>query len=851
MHDNFSYLQKHILSLWARSLLYLLLSRTSQYLSAADKYQPKQFDGEKVPLKVDQIPYSSVRQIYLEILGKTSPGWLSLRNISPWALEQLSSNIALYHFMAERADRHFSLQIALTAPRADKKHFSFITSDRTVTDAVLRQKVEERMKALRPVVDKHKQMAKTVVSRWTTFLSALAVSQTADQKYSLNFLKDKFVSQVSHLDEVPTLTQLEEEMQTKAVELKAGKRHIKFDHIRGAIGADLKSLYEERAGFIKHGRSLSFKYYEEHKAFNFSKPSEVKLCDVAHLRHTDCAPAPAAPAAPNGASTTPPTTTTGSSSTSSVVHNISHLVLDPADLDPRKKRDTLDQVTTLLCYHHWCHVPGTGWRMVEDRRLVKRQLLAPVAFLAVAALLASIGSYVYTAKEVEILHRDLGSTNTAVRNLITSMGIAQSDIFGLNRKLDDTGDTIMDILKVLDLREFQTQIAHYDSAMHFLFSEVTTAITAQIQAYGDLRRRKFPFGISSISELSLLYEALKKRSHTLNMELYLDSAAAILNCETYVVVFEGRPLLVTEIPARNSNEEELQVIRLQDRPIVLSNTTISIADPKPVVITSSDFSYYRALTTKDFEKCRMFRFRSDNWWWCGNEMSIFSKDIRNSCVMQILANNQQPTAPACAVKLGHLDDFASQLSPSTFLLYAENPEQVTVQCPRTASHVETFSGYSQITLDQGCTADTKSHRLFTVRDEIYFGSITQLQRPLDVSNIFSYMGMSDIGKALDIIQSHFQKQRNQNQPRELQLDAAKTAIEESVANEQWWTMMSHYKTDIFMTVSALIFVLVSSVAIYRCLRTRRRNQRMQRQLQEEAGPNAQPLLAVPLPGIRY
>ena len=131
--------------------------------------------------------------------------------------------------------------------------------------------------------------------------------------------------------------------------------------------------------------------------------------------------------------------------------------------------------------------------------------------------------------------------------------------------------------------------------------------------------------------------------------------------------------------------------------------------------------------------------------------------------MQILANNEQPTSPACSVKLGHLDDFASQLSPSTFLLYAEDPEHVTVQCPRTASHTETFSGYSQITLDQGCTADTKSHRLFTVRDEIYFGSITQLQRPLDVSNIFSYMGMTNVGKALEIIQSHFQMQRQKNQ----------------------------------------------------------------------------------------
>ena len=840
-------MQKHLLSLWARSLFYLLWCHTSPYLSAADKYQPPRYNSEKVPLTVTSIPYSSVRQISLEIVGKTSPGWLSLRNISPWALEQLSDNVALYHFMAERADRHFSLEIALTAPRDDKKHFSFIKSDTAVTDELLQQKVEKRMKALRPIVDKHRQMARTVVSRWTTFLSALAVSQTADQKYSLNFLKDKFTSQVSHLEEIPTLTQLDAEMQTKAVELKAEKRHIKFGHIRGAIGADLKSLYEERAGFIQHGRSLSFKYYEEHKKFNFTKASDVKLCDVDHLRHTDCAPPPAPPA---GATTTPATTTQEPSHVSHVTPLLLNLTALHHDGEGRKKRDT-DQVTTLFCYHHWCNIPGTGWKMVQDRHLVKRQLLAPVAFLAVAALLASIGSFIYTAKEVEILHQDLGSTNAAVRNLITSMGIAQSDIFGLNKKIDDSGDTIMDILKSLELREFENQISHYDSAMHFLFSEVTTAISSQIQAYADLRRRKFPFGISSISELSVLYDSLRKRSRALNMELYLDSAAAILNCDTYVAVFEGRPLLITEVPARNNNEEELQVIRLQDRPIVLVNTTISIADPKPVVITSSDYSYYRALTTKDFEKCKMFRFKADNWWWCGGEMSIFSKDIRNSCVMQILANNEQPTSPACSVKLGHLDDFASQLSPSTFLLYAEDPEHVTVQCPRTASHTETFSGYSQITLDQGCTADTKSHRLFTVRDEIYFGSITQLQRPLDVSNIFSYMGMTNVGKALEIIQSHFQMQRQKNQPRELQLDAAKNAIEQSIANEQWWTMMHHYKNDIFMIASALIFALVSSVAIYRCLRTRRRNQRMQQQLQDEAGPNAQPLLAMPLPGIRY
>ena len=847
-------MQKRLSSLWVRFLFCLLWCHTSPYLSAAaDKYQPPRYTGEKVPLKVTSVPYSSVRQISLEIVGKTSPGWLSLRNISPWALEQLSDNVALYHFMAERADRHFSLEIALTAPREDKKKFSFIKAATAVTDQVLQQKVEERMKVLRPIVDKHRQMARTVVSRWTTFLSALAVSQTADQKYSLNFLNDKFMSQVSHLDEIPTLTQLDAEMQTKAVELKAEKRHIKFDHIRGAIGADLKSLYEERAGFIQHGRSLSFKYYEEHKSFNFSKPSDVKLCDVDHLRHEDCAPPPAPPA---GASTT--TTPYPSHVISQADHiaitnplllNLTGLHHD-GDPDGRKKRDT-DQVANIYCYHHWCHIPGAGWKMVQDRHLVKRQLLAPVAFLAVAALLASIGSFIYTAKEVEILHRDLGSTNAAVRNLITSMGIAQADIFGLNKKLDDSGDTIMDILRSLELREFETQISHYDSAMHFLFSEVTTAISSQIQAYADLRRRKFPFGISSISELSVLYDSLQKRSRSLNMELYLESAAAILNCDTYVAVFEGRPLLITEVPARNRNDEELQVIRLQDRPLVLVNTTISISDPKPVVITSSDFSYYRALTTKDFEKCKMFRFKADNWWWCGGEMSIFSKDLRNSCVMQILANNEEPTSPACSVKLGHLDDFASQLSPSSFLLYAENPEQVTVQCPRAASHVETYSGYSQITLDQGCTADTKSHRLFTVRDEIYFGSITQLQRPLDVSNIFSYMGMTNIGKALEIIQSHFQTQRQQNQPRELQLDAAKNAIEQSIANEQWWTMMHHYKTEIFMIVSAIIFALVSSVAIYRCLRTRRRNQRMQRQLQEEVGPNAQPLLAMPLPGIRY
>lgn len=784
-----------------------------------------------------------IKHVTVHFVGYSSGSYSSIKNLSKWPLSNIGANIALYSWLCQQISSHFSETKALTAPEADQKAFGFVGVNDTISTAELSAQVTARLGTLIPVIQKHQHLASTAANRWAKFLEGLEATYAIGSDDRLpNFLLGMYSSQQLHLNTLPDIVKMEELVkQNDMSSLKLDNQTLHIAHLRESILAGPISRGAEAMAISQGHRSPLFQHYSATRTLPMKQPYQINLCVPPHV-HDSCNKT-AIPAADSSTIPVRPQ--------HDIPQHLQHPfhVLHDA-LGGRKKRDavphttsTPDHTTSFVigsrhCFWRWCRQHGADqlWQRVPDnslRHISKRfVMMAVLAVASLVALLSSIATGAYTATEVHYIHSSLTSTDHAVQSLIHSVDILDHNVKRLDNKTDTLGQTMLDICKIIDLGSFERQIMSLDYRLTDYYESLSYTIMTNEQAFSDLRHASFPYSLADFTSLTKLYEELKVKARQIGQTLLLDGPTALFNTQTSLIFVDQQPLLISNVPTMARQEQPLEILKLSQTPLLLANTSFTYSSDYPIVVTDPARTFFQQMSTDQFKDCKHLRHQGQDYYYCQFNNGVFSKDVSSSCVMSLLTSSPS-SSQTCSVTVGHLSDFVRQDSRDTFLMYAPEPDHLTIDCPGDGHRkMIPFQGFKKVKLTPGCVADTASHRVFLGLDEIHHRSLTTIARPIDPKYIFG--GVTDnVPRALEIIEGHLNQLMRDNHPRRIGLGDAKDAISHALAKESLWYKLDSWKFEIILASSGLLMALTLMYFIIRFIQQHRQRRAIRRELEAE------------------
>ena len=717
---------------------------------------------------------------YLSIqrLGKSTAAASTIRNISPYPLENLGTCILMTHFITAQALFNYD-----PVQAADATDIGVIRE--TITDGKV--KIKDPNNASKTIYKVPKQAAinryrnvfedqmtmfqqnhetaTRIADRFKTLLAALkgAFDIKTKNKVKSEFLLDLYLSQEEFLEHSLKSTNLRElndkiKMDTA---IDATYRHLESQRIRYAIQAHRtqKAEFEndKRAG---RQTSLYKSYYTND--YKFVPLDQVPICKVeAKFCETSA----------DGESTTTPTTTVNSSG--------------------RKKRST----NTTLCFHRFCLENG-NWiadEVMNHTAYHYREKRSFTAIGSVISLIGSVATAIWTSHEINAMRLAIADQNAAVSEVVENIAIAQNDITLLDEKVDKLVDATLAGLDMINITQVDLEMLKYKVEVQGVLIDLEERLAAAELGFSSLRNRQFPYSIVKASEMEAMYKALVEKTSMTQQELMLDDYTGLYTTTTDLILVNGFLYLVQNIPVitKTKGTPEFFMYTLSNRPILLANTTFTFSQPKPYVILNDKATIYKSLSQLEFDECQVFNHKAEAHFHCSRMFNVFRKDTSRNCLVKLFKQDYSDLHEVCDVHIGHLSDFVSQLSRNEFMIYSLDPDMVTIQCPHEATRIEQIHGFKNITIGDGCDASTRSHHIFSAYDAIWHHALVEEHKRVDLSGFFHEYG--DFDKSLKIIADHLAGIK-ESQPKEMHLAKAKELLRRAQEQNQtgFWFSSNKY-----------------------------------------------------------
>ena len=715
---------------------------------------------------------------YLSIqrLGKTTAAASTLRNISPYPLENLGTCILMTHFITAQAQFNYDpVQAAAatdisvirnTVTDGNKKIKDPNDPTRKiykVTDESAKNRYQNFFQDQASMFEQNHDTATRIAERFKTLLAALkgAFDIKTKSKVKSEFLLDLYLSQEEFLRDSLKSTNLRElnskiELDTA---IDAAYQHLESQRIRYAIQAH-RTQKAEFESDKRAGRQTSLYKSYHRNDYKFTPLDEVPICKI---EPSFCA---------NVAEqkTSAPATTTSAG---------------------RKKRSN----NATLCFHRFCLENG-NWvadEVMNHTAFHYREKRSFTAIGSVISLIGSVATAIYTSHEINAMRLAIADQNAAVSEVVENIAIAQNDIQLLDDKVDKLIDSTLMGLNMINITQVDLEMIKYKVEVQGVLIDLEERLAAVELGFSSLRNRQFPYSIVKASEMEAMYKTLVEKTALTQQELMLDDYTGLYTTTTDLILVNGFLYLVQNIPVitKTKGTPEFFMYTLSNRPILLANTTFTFSQPKPYVILNDKATIYKSLSQLEFDECQVFNHRAEAHFHCSRMFNVFRKDTSRNCLVKLFKQDYTDLHEVCDIHIGHLSDFVSQLSRNVFMIYSLEPDMVTIQCPHEGTRIEQIHGFKNITVGDGCDASTRSHHVFSAYDAIWHHALVEEHKRVDLSGFFHEFG--DFDQSLKIIADHLAGIK-ESQPKEMHLSKAKELLRKAQEQNQtgFWFSSNKY-----------------------------------------------------------
>ena len=714
---------------------------------------------------------------YLSIqrLGKSTAAASTLRNVSPYPLENLGTCILITHFITAQARYNYDPNQAVDATDIEVIRKNIAQGNVKIAnpsgsgpkiykipDATARSRYRSILHDQRSMFSQNFDTATRIAERFKTLLAALkgAFDIKTKKPVKSEFLLDLYISQEEFLRnslKTQSLREINSKIQQDAA-IKDAYRHLESQRIRYAIQAHRTQVAEfeedKRAG---RRTSLYDSYHTSD--YKFTRLEEVPICKIEPSYCIGSA---------DGTTTVPPSTTSVSGG--------------------RKKRST-------MCFHRFCLEDG-NWiadNVMDHTAYHYRQKRSFTAIGSVISLIGSVATAIYTSHEINAMRMALANQNEAVSEVVENIAIAQNDISLLNRKVDKLTDSTLAGLHWMNITQIDLEMVKYSVEVQGVLVDLEERLAAVELGFTSLRNRQFPYSIVKASEMEAMYKQLVEKTALTQQELMLDDWTGLYTTTTDLILVDGFLYLVQNIPVigKSKGTPEFFMYTLSNRPILLANTTFTFSQPKPYVILDDKASMYKSLSQLEFNDCQVFNHKAESYFHCSRMYNVFRKDTSRNCLVKLFKQDYADLHDVCDVHVGHLQDYVSQLSRNEFMIYSPQPDMVTIQCPHEATRIEQIHGFENITIGDGCDANTQSHHIFSAYDAIFHHALVEEHKRVDLRGFFQEFGNLD--DSLKVIAEHLESIKG-SQPREMHLEKAKELLRKAKEQNQtgYWFSSNKY-----------------------------------------------------------
>ena len=744
-------------------------------------------------------------RIMYEFIAQTSSSNGQIRNLSLWNLKSLGTNLAILQYLNTQALRYFNTNWVINKSKASlsskelAKEYVGLSAHDAPTDEELRKQVEENVMFIRPQFKKMSELIKTLIARYRKFISVIQATYAIDatKVSSGNFLLDYFDAQLEHFGGIKNLENIDTTMSAAQVtsSLLDNKKTLTMPHLRASVHQHSTQVQEERVNKTSGERTYLFQRHLDGNNYEFLPPEKIDLCAIQWTPEY-CTPA--------------------------------------SKPVPRAKRN----VPLSPMYHLQNMVSDVK----KGKHRTKRFII--LAILAAISLLTCVATTAYLGSEVTTLHKELNAENDAMDDAVTNFEITQQNLDALNAKVDKHGDLISKVLAKLQINEIDERAQTCASDLELLLSEATAEMQRNEDGFTSLRTRSFPYQLSSHAELVNAYKTLVLHAVQSGQRLFLDQPSSLYRCTTDIVLFDSEPFILTHIPTRAEDIEPLRVLKLSEEPVIIKNLTFTFESTHRYVITNKEMSYFKELTTNEFENCLQVRHEGKVWAHCPFLNSIFSRDISRSCNMRLLTKDYTGIAAACKVLISHSRDYAIQRAKNTFHVYAAGGGPVEIKCTRRALNQHfNIQGHTEITVPDGCSAFTPSHVLFANFDTVMHQSIVHVTKPFDIEAFMSALH-APFDKTLLEIEKQFKALHDIGKPRQLDLTAMKDIVHKIREDENsYMSWLDSHKSELLFGCSFLVALSFAAFLFIRRVVRKRIIRREAQRVNEQQQPlNARPII---------
>lgn len=786
--------------------------------------------------RLNQSP--KVGLVALQKLGRFSHSPSSIRGLTGWRLEDLGSNLVLIEHTIKAAASTWGFENLNTTFNTIQQKASINEPwDSLHWDAnQTSHHFKNYLRKYRPMLDEKTNFAGNLVEKYRSLIAAMSVSFDINslEPVEPSFLLELVDAQRQHLADDLTFHQVKSLLLDKEL-IKEANRHLDHEMLRYSIKAHISQREKEEELRRNQSRSELYTGFIQDRKFNFPTLGSLNLCAI---NITKC----------------DESIITGTQSNDAV---------------GKKKRDAEPWCFGQYClkegFHNnsftWIKEPHNDHRPLNFRK--KRFIF--LAAMAIIALVASISASVYVAAEISGIHKAIGTTNKALEESVKQISVAKEDIIILNQKVNGVVDSSLQSLSALNETMLNIEILRFEDEISAVLESLEEHLVQAEFAFNDLRSRKFPHSIVTLTEVKNLYKELQEHAHKHKQDLMLSHFTSIYQCESHLLQVDGQLHIYINIPimAATLDGEEFSLYTIPtSHGVLLNGTSWYFRDPQnDYAAINTAGTLYKPLSQYQVDACVIYYIHSQAYYHCSHEYSVYQNNVQDSCMMQLyrgshggatmrhagLVRAKPNLGRVCDLTITTLQDYVAQLDRNHFLLYSKHDDAVHIRCPMKQPDTKPFRGVYNLTLPSGCEATTNSHTLYTAFDSVYHSSHELVYRRIDFSAFFDTQDNS-FENNLDIIRNHLESIKHTTVP-EINLDKARALIKEAEEqNHPFFWFTSQKWTILFVLAGITSFITIATCACYsyKKLRARRRRALIRAAVREQAPERNDALALMPL-----
>ena len=691
-------------------------------------------------------------------LGLASVAPSTLRNIAGWDLDQLGASLAISEYVTSTARFNWHPNQALPAVTIERVKAT-VPKPKTGADynnTEYKRRYAEILDRYEPLFKQSEGTATRLCNRFRSLLGAMKgnFEVTSKVKVKSDFLLTLFDAQRYFLQGHKNFRAYDDIFSSQA-DVKQAYRAFNAEKVRLAIKYHKSQLRaDEKAR--ETDRSPLYLAYENNQDFGFTNLNQLNICDILPKRCRQETPSSAAP---------PPAT------------------------GGKKKRSTDGQ-----CFHKFC-LQNSVWKhnpaMSHTDYKYRTKRFAGIT--AVISLISSIASAAYTANEISSMRKAIANSDKAITEVVETISIARDDIEEINEKVDQLCDATFESLNLISESFITREIQAYQMNVQAVLLDLDEMVTAAEAAFGNLRQNIFPHSIVQMDEMISMFDQLTTKAAQNEQRLMFSDYTGLFQAQCDLVLADGRLYIIQHIPiiSTNVNEPKFYMWTLNNAPILIGNVTFTFSQPKPYIVMDSQATQYKSLSEWEFQQCKTYNLDGESHWHCPKTFSIYRRDTSRNCLVKLYLQDYTDLHETCNVKIGHLSDFVSQVTRHTFLIYSTIADSIYKNCPNKATKVIPYEGFYNLTLEDGCDAETHSHHVYTGMDEIWHHSLVLEYKRIDLTTFFA--GIHDFNSAINIIADHL-NQIKQTQPKGIHLSKARALVQQAIEENSsgYWFFSNKY-----------------------------------------------------------